>query len=132
MTTLANRATPAQHRIMRVIQGACINAGHAHPQAGMTPSFARSIAKRATGTLSALSPGVLAGQPVSMAIGKCPAGSQAVQTHPYCAAEGGGSLDKAPTALDQLRVLIRLSRRAGNREACRAYITAARIMMSGG
>ena len=131
MTTLANRATPAQHRIMRVIHGACINAGHAHPQAGMTPSFARSIAKRATGTLSAL-PGVLAGKPVSMAAGKCPAGSQAAQTPIYCAAEGGVPFAGNPTALDQLRALIWLSRRAGNREACRAYITAARIVAACG
>jgi hypothetical protein len=59
MTTLAKRATPAQQRILRIVQGAVLNVADAH---GLPrdPYLARSIAKRATGTLTAGWPEVLA------------------------------------------------------------------------
>lgn len=62
MTTLSKRATPAQARVMRMIEGAARNAMTAHPDYGkMDPNkFARGIAKRATGTLTAQWPDVLA------------------------------------------------------------------------
>lgn len=52
MTTLANRATPRQAQVMRMIEGACRNAAHAHPGRVLDDIMARSIAKRATGTLT--------------------------------------------------------------------------------
>ena len=52
MTTLQNRATPAQRVVFRMIEGACWNAAHHHPDWHISPRMARSIAKRATGTLT--------------------------------------------------------------------------------
>lgn len=53
MTTLYKRATPRQDKVLRMIEGACLNAAHAHPEWDFDPRFATSIAKRATGTLTA-------------------------------------------------------------------------------
>jgi len=40
--------------MLRIIEGAVINAHHAHPKADLSiEHFARSVAKRAVGTLSA-------------------------------------------------------------------------------
>jgi hypothetical protein len=52
MVTLSKRATPSQDRMLRIIEGAVLNA---FDSKGMrrNPVFARSIAKRAAGTLSA-------------------------------------------------------------------------------
>lgn len=61
MVSLYNRASPIQRKMLRAIEGAMINAMHAHPEeAEISPRFRRSIAKRAVGTLSALLPEVLA------------------------------------------------------------------------
>lgn len=59
MTTLYRRATPQQRRVLRIVEGAVRNAAHAH---GLTlpPRFARSVAKRAAGTLTAQWPDALA------------------------------------------------------------------------
>jgi hypothetical protein len=59
MAALWNRATPSQYRMLRAIAGAVRNAAHAH-QIEMPNTFARSVAKRATGTLTAQWPDVLA------------------------------------------------------------------------
>jgi len=59
MATLWNRATPSQYRMLRAIAGAVRNAAHAH-QVSISRDFARSVAKRATGTLTAQWPDVLA------------------------------------------------------------------------
>lgn len=52
MASLYKRATPQQHRILRIVEGAVKNAADAH---GLEwpHNFARSIAKRAAGTLTA-------------------------------------------------------------------------------
>ena len=52
MTTLWKRATPAQRLVYRIIAGSVRNAMHSH-SIPIDPSFARSVAKRATGTLTA-------------------------------------------------------------------------------
>ena len=52
MTTLANRATPRQAMVMRMIEGAVRNAAHAHPDYRLDDRIARGIAKRATGTIT--------------------------------------------------------------------------------
>jgi hypothetical protein len=59
MATLWNRATPSQYRMLRAIAGAVRNTAHAH-RLEIPKSFARSVAKRATGTLTAQWPDVLA------------------------------------------------------------------------
>lgn len=53
MTTLSKRATPAQRMVLRMVEGAVRNAGHHHPHWGLDDRIARSIAKRAAGTLTA-------------------------------------------------------------------------------
>lgn len=60
MASLYSRATPQQARILRMIEGAIVNAAHAHPEIRISPRHRRSIAKRATGTLSSQWPEVLA------------------------------------------------------------------------
>ncbi len=59
MASLWNRATPSQYRMLRAIAGAVRNAAHAH-DAALPRGFERSVAKRATGTLTAQWPDVLA------------------------------------------------------------------------
>ncbi len=51
MATLWNRATPSQYRMLRAIAGAVRNVAHAH-QLEVPKTFARSVGKRATGTLT--------------------------------------------------------------------------------
>ena len=59
MTTLSKRATPAQAKVLRIIEGAVLNTADAH-KLERDKQLARSIAKRATGTLTAQWPEVLA------------------------------------------------------------------------
>ncbi len=53
MATLYKRANARQKRLLRIVEGAVRNALHAHPD-GYTKHdhFARSVAKRAVGTIS--------------------------------------------------------------------------------
>lgn len=60
MVTLSKRATPSQKRVLRAVEGAVKNASDAHPDWKLSPAVARSIAKRAAGTLTAQWPDVLA------------------------------------------------------------------------
>jgi hypothetical protein len=61
MTSLYNRATPSQQRILRIVEGAVKNTCDAHAaDVRLPPRFARSVAKRAAGTLSAQWADVLA------------------------------------------------------------------------
>jgi hypothetical protein len=60
MVTLAKRATPSQRRIFRAVVGAVKNVSDCHPESNITPRLARSIAKRATGTLTSQWSDVLA------------------------------------------------------------------------
>jgi hypothetical protein len=59
MVTLAKRASASQARILRIVEGAVLNAADAH-DLPRDERLARSIAKRATGTLTAQWPDVLA------------------------------------------------------------------------
>lgn len=59
MASLWKRATPSQHRMLRAIAGAVRNTASAHSVA-LTDRFARGVAKRAVGTLTAQWPDVLA------------------------------------------------------------------------
>lgn len=71
MTSLYNRATPSQRRILRAIEGAIKNTCDAHTELQISPQHRRSIAKRAAGTLTAQWPEVLAaaGRPSSESSG---------------------------------------------------------------
>lgn len=60
MTSLYKRASPSQVRILRAVEGAVKNAADGHPSYILPKSFARSVAKRAAGTLTAQWPEVLA------------------------------------------------------------------------
>lgn len=81
MTSLYNRATPSQRRILRAVEGAVKNAADAHPEMLLTPRFARSVAKRAAGTLTAQWPDVLAAQSErSVSAAETPAGSGGART----------------------------------------------------
>lgn len=60
MTSLYARATPRQAIVLRMIEGACRNTMHAHPGQILDERLARSISKRAAGTLTAGWPTVLA------------------------------------------------------------------------
>jgi len=62
MTALYKRASPQQAQALRIIAGAVLNTNDAHPgkYQGIDARFARSVAKRATGTLFAQMADVLA------------------------------------------------------------------------
>ena len=60
MSTFVKRATPRQRRVYRIVEGAVRNAAHAHPEYRIPALFAKSVAKRAAGTLTAAWPSVLA------------------------------------------------------------------------
>lgn len=60
MSSLYNRASPAQGRVLRIVEGAIKNAADAHSEIKVSPRLRRSIAKRAAGTLTAQWPDVLA------------------------------------------------------------------------
>jgi hypothetical protein len=53
MASLYKRASGPQQRMLKIISGAVMNAAHAHPEYNINAQFARSVAKRAVGTLSA-------------------------------------------------------------------------------
>lgn len=63
MATLSKRATPVQQKMLRIVEGAVKNALDAHPEIVAPETFARSVAKRAVGTLSAVFADVLAASP---------------------------------------------------------------------
>lgn len=69
MTSLYNRANHQQRRILRIVEGAVKNAADAHAEINFTPQMARSIAKRAAGTLTAQWPEVLAAKMPSDKVG---------------------------------------------------------------
>jgi hypothetical protein len=60
MASLYKRATPSQRRILRAVEGVVKNVADHHSDFAYTPRLARSIAKRAAGTLTAQWPDVLA------------------------------------------------------------------------
>lgn len=60
MVSLYVRANPRQRKIFRIVEGSVRNTLHAHPDYQLPESAARSIAKRAAGTLTASWPEVLA------------------------------------------------------------------------
>lgn len=72
MSTLSKRATPGQALVLRMVEGAVRNASHAHPDYNIPENFARSVAKRAAGTLTAGWPEVLAARSASSDVAASP------------------------------------------------------------
>lgn len=60
MSSLYKRASARQQKILRIVEGAVKNTADHHPEFEFSPRLARSIAKRAAGTLTAAWPDVLA------------------------------------------------------------------------
>ena len=60
MASLYKRANPMQARMIRIVEGAVKNAFDAHPEVEDKNKFARSVAKRAVGTLTSQLGDVLA------------------------------------------------------------------------
>lgn len=155
MVTLAKRASPSQARILRIVEGAVLNASDAHAMP-RNEQFARSIAKRATGTLTAQWPEVLAANtrpPKSgpAADGKCRACERrkhATRTRvrrervkPY----NGAAADRLPSAaqgapsqFNRRRPLLELwkrlqqkmwvIKRSGDQAKCDAYVDLLRMV----
>lgn len=82
MVSLYVRANPRQRKIFRIVEGSVRNTLHAHPDYQLPESAARSIAKRAAGTLTASWPEVLAipleSSERSEGIGSVPSGPDSV------------------------------------------------------
>jgi len=60
MASLYKTASARQRIVLRAVEGAVVNAAHAHSRNDINRTFARSVAKRAAGTLTAQWPDVLA------------------------------------------------------------------------
>lgn len=69
MSTAEFNYTPSQEWVFRAVAGAVKNAAHGHPNWPLDKTIARSIAKRATGTLTAGWRDVLAAAPSERAEG---------------------------------------------------------------
>lgn len=78
MASLYKRATPTQRQLLKIVEGAVLNVADAHGFQ-RDPRLARSIAKRAAGTLSSQWTGVLAAKPSARGDGHtclCPGPSE--------------------------------------------------------
>ena len=102
MASLYKRANGRQIRVLRIVEGAVKNACDAHPGRSIDKRFARSVAKRAVGTLTAAWPDVLA---VSLSPSET-ASSQVVKGSPsgsqLCKDRKRGALSAPRTVLPTL------------------------------
>lgn len=124
MSSLYKRATPRQAIVLKMIEGAVRNAAHAHPGRSIDDQrIARSIAKRAAGTLTAQWPSVLAAPRVRSEGGDgyliprpATSGRQRVCTPPGKAVVSFGSHDRGgASACEDWRTPVRaLHRAVGN------------------
>jgi hypothetical protein len=97
VSSLYKRATPRQTMVLRMIEGAVRNAAHAHPGRSIDDArIARSIAKRAAGTLTAAWPAMLAA-PRVWSEGNTTSGPRGVATAARHVRSGGGSVVSAVT-----------------------------------
>lgn len=139
MTSLVRRATPRQVVVLRMVAGAVRNVAHTHPDWEIDdPRLPMSIAKRATGTLSAGWPAVLAASrvaPSDKAVGESP--SSLPPPHP---GSTPGSLGRrAASEYHRRRAPLRtlhaavgrlagLAKRAGQTERNEALVEALRLI----
>ncbi len=134
MASIYNRATPSQRRVLRIIEGAIKNACDAHPHQHVDTKFARSIAKRAAGTLSGCWPEVLAAQmPSDRAASKLGKDSPA-SSYPPKAREGGRLSSRSRSPLRQIHTRLGLmagwARKAGHESRAAAFADALRVIAS--
>lgn len=127
MTSLYNRATPSQQRILRVVEGAVKNASDAHPELQITPRAARSIAKRAAGTLTAQWPDVLAARAPSVGAAQttCASGSRPASDLSKGPARGPRQLgSRSPLRLlrNQISAAVRPAKMAGQMERAETLV----------
>ena len=146
MTTLYKRASPQQAQALRIIAGAVLNTNDAHPgkYQGIDARFARSVAKRATGTLFAQMADVLAvgiSRPSEADSGhvKVPSrtgdiasisgnGSAQIGIRSKRASESSHSLALTKRAEKALQRLIEPARANGQQERAEAFIEALTVL----
>lgn len=134
MASLYKRASPAQRRILRIIEGAVKNACDAHPNQKFSERFARSIAKRAAGTISAQWPELLAAQMPSKRGGSKPVKDAPVSAHPLRQAQRGAAQrsSRSPFKLIYTRLgsMAGWARKAGHDGRAAAFADALRVIAS--
>lgn len=81
MATLSKRCSLNQKKLLRAIEGAVKNASDAHPEKAISPTMARSVSKRAVGTISAIWPELLVAAS-ELPSGGVPEGLCRVSQHP--------------------------------------------------
>lgn len=133
MSSLYKRATPAQAYILRVVAGAVMNVAHYHPEYGLTERKARSIAKRAAGTLTAQWPEVLAAREVPSQGNGGPFVKPSCRSPEYAMATNGGRrtwVRRSPFKLlkRDLGIAAGAARRAGNNERAEAFVDTLRMI----
>ena len=122
---------------MRMIEGACRNARHAHPNWDFDPRLEKSIAKRATGTLTAGWAEVLAAKPSVSVAEQLPSGDGPQERKPL----GPTSVKPAQRAIglrgrtrlihNRIRAMAGEARRAGNIERLNALADVLRLFAEG-
>lgn len=132
MATLYKRATPSQRRILKIVEGAVRNANDAH-RWGLDDRAARSIAKRAAGTLSSQWDGVLAaGSRLSGRAGEIDLASRPQRSNLCMAPESGASqLSRRSTLLKLLKWLsveAGKARRAGDSERLEVLVETLKML----
>ena len=130
MSSLYRRASGPQFRMLAIVSGAVLNAAHAHPGHAVDKRFARSVSKRAVGTISASWPELLAA-PV-------PSGAERSVCHPlrngsdHLKARGGRHSRPAgprfAPVVREVAKLIRPAKLAGRTERAEALIEVMRII----
>jgi hypothetical protein len=134
MATLYKRATPRQQKVLRIVEGAVKSAADAHPRYRVDARFARSVAKRAAGTLTAQWPDVLAAS--RMSSDRADAVNSGTAQPPIAQdakRPGRGGLSSVqPSPLRLLRVRLGLmagwARKAGHLQRANAFADALRTL----
>ena len=132
MASLYARATPSQRRVLRIVEGAIKNACDAHPHQHVDRKFARSIAKRAAGTISAQWPELLSAKMLTdRAMAQLGKNSPA-SSNPPKARKGDrlSSLSRSPLKLvhKRLGVMAGWARKAGHDARAAAFADALRVV----
>jgi hypothetical protein len=139
MASLYQRATPAQRRILRIIEGSIKNACDAHPHQRIDAKFARSISKRAAGTISAQWPELLAAEMPSdsadgLSLAKAPpsASPQLQGTPRRGAAQFLSRTPRSPFKMlyRRLGAMAGWARKAGHESRAAAFADALRVIDS--
>jgi hypothetical protein len=142
MTSLYNRATPRQTKVLKIIEGAVRNAVDAHKNWPIgEPRLPRSIAKRAAGTLTAAWPSVLALPLVASDRGDDYLGIISANVRPPCepSVDRSGTNRSGDASYRSWRIPVRRiaaaiayetgqAKRAGNTERAAALIDVLRLL----